>query len=199
MNSNNIDRLSGTLSNTTSRRQALKLMGGGLVGGLGMAAGLKGATAQPAQGTGLPVTGTVTENTGDLGLVVGDTVSGVLSGLTATLDRATGVIDIAGTFTGDVGTLLEGLTSTVTASVAGLSGSEEACDILFLELAPLYLDLLGLVVELPNPLVIDVDAVPGAGNLLGNLLCAVTGLLDNPSGNLNGVTNLLNRIFSILG
>lgn len=199
MNSNDFDRMTARFANTTSRRQALKLMAGGILGGAAMATGIKGATAQPAQGTGLPITGTVTENTGALDLLAGDTVSGVLSGLTATLDRATGVIDIAGTFTGGIGTALEGLTSTVTATVEDLFGSEEACDILFLELAPLYLDVLGLVVELPNPLVINIDAVPGAGNLLGNLLCAVTGLLDNPSGNLNGVTNLLNRIFSILG
>lgn len=199
MNSNDFDRTTARLANTTSRRQALKIMGGGLVGSFAMATGIKGAVAQPAQGAGIPVVGTVTGNTGELDLALGDTVSGVLSGLTATLDRAAGVINIAGTFTGDVGTVLEGLTSSVTATVDGLFGSEEACDILFLELGPLELDLLGLVVTIPEPVVIDIDAVPGEGNLLGNLLCAVTGLLDNPGGNLRTVTNLLNRIFSILG
>lgn len=197
MNSNNNDRIDTALTSTSSRRQALKLMGGGLVGGLAMATGLKGVAAQPAQGTGIPVSGTITENTGELPFEVGDVFEGVLSGLTATLDRANNVINLAGTFTGTG--LLEGVAGDVTAIVEDLFGSEERCDILFLELGPLYLDVLGLVVEIPNPIVLDVYAVPGAGNLLGNLLCAVTGLLDNPSGNLNGVTNLLNRILRIFG
>lgn len=72
------------------------------------------------------------------------------------------------------------------------------CDILHLDLAPLDLDLLGLQVHLSR-VVLDIVAVSGAGNLLGNLLCAVTGLLD---GGLNGLLGrlvlLLNQILSIL-
>jgi hypothetical protein len=60
-------------------------------------------------------------------------------------------------------------------------------------LGPLHLDLLGLVVDL-NQVVLNITAVPGAGNLLGNLLCAVTGLLDNPGA----LANLLNQILGIL-
>jgi hypothetical protein len=67
------------------------------------------------------------------------------------------------------------------------------CPILHLELGPLSLDLLGLQVNL-NQVVLDITAVPGAGNLLGNLLCAVAGLLDNP----NGLARLLNQILAIL-
>ena len=48
---------------------------------------------------------------------------------------------------------------------------------LHLVLGPLDLDLLGLVVHL-DKVVLDITAVPGAGALLGNLLCAVVGLLD---------------------
>jgi hypothetical protein len=51
------------------------------------------------------------------------------------------------------------------------------CDILFLDLAPLSLDLLGLKLDLAE-VVLDLDAIAGPGNLVGNLLCAVTGLLD---------------------
>jgi hypothetical protein len=51
------------------------------------------------------------------------------------------------------------------------------CDILFLDLAPLHLNLLGLELDL-SEVVLDLDAVSGPGNLVGNLLCAVTGLLD---------------------
>ena len=53
----------------------------------------------------------------------------------------------------------------------------EVCPILHLELGPLDLNLLGLRVQL-NQVVLDVTALPGPGNLLGNLLCAVAGLLD---------------------
>jgi hypothetical protein len=44
-------------------------------------------------------------------------------------------------------------------------------------------------------IVLDITAESGAGNLLGNLLCAVAGLLDNPSG----LARRLNRILDILG
>ena len=74
-----------------------------------------------------------------------------------------------------------------------------ACDVLKLVLGPLDLDLLGLQVHL-DKVVLNIVAQSGAGKLLGNLLCAVAGLLD---GGLNGllgrITNLLNRILGQLG
>jgi hypothetical protein len=76
-----------------------------------------------------------------------------------------------------------------------------ACDILNLVLGPLDLNILGLEIHL-DQVVLDIVAQPGAGQLLGNLLCAVAGLLDGPSplaGALNGIAALLNRILSILG
>jgi hypothetical protein len=74
-----------------------------------------------------------------------------------------------------------------------------ACNILHLVLGPLDLNLLGLVVHL-NQVVLDITAVPGAGNLLGNLLCAVAGLLDGtPIGGLLGqIAGLLNQILAAL-
>ena len=51
-----------------------------------------------------------------------------------------------------------------------------ACDILNLVLGPLDLNILGLEVHL-NQVVLDIIATPGPGQLLGNLLCAVAGLL----------------------
>ena len=48
--------------------------------------------------------------------------------------------------------------------------------------------------------VLNIVAQSGAGNLLGNLLCAVAGLLDGGLGGLLGrITNLLNRILAQLG
>ena len=72
-----------------------------------------------------------------------------------------------------------------------------ACDILNLDLGPLFLNLLGLTVDLA-PVVLDVRAVPGAGNLLGNLLCAVVSLLDGP-GALAAILQLLGNINLLLG
>jgi len=83
-------------------------------------------------------------------------------------------------------------TGTVTPQVTG-------CQILDLVLAPLDLDLLGLVVHLDR-VHLNITAVPGAGELLGNLLCGVAGLLDSSQLlNLGTVlTNLLNAILGIL-
>lgn len=72
-----------------------------------------------------------------------------------------------------------------------------SCSVLTLNLGPLHLDLLGLVVDLA-PVNLNITAVPGADNLLGNLLCAVAGLLDN-GGPVQGISGLLNRILTGLG
>ena len=49
---------------------------------------------------------------------------------------------------------------------------------------------------------LNITAQQGSGNLLGNLLCAVAGLLDNTGGGgggaITGVVNLLNQILGIL-
>ena len=71
----------------------------------------------------------------------------------------------------------------------------QSCDVLDLFLGPLKLDLLGLVVEL-DPVILKITAVAGAGNLLGNLLCALTGLLDG--GSLAGILAQLNLILATL-
>jgi hypothetical protein len=82
-------------------------------------------------------------------------------------------------------------------SCGDVSETQQACDILNLVLGPLHLDLLGLVVDL-NQVVLNITAQPGGGNLLGNLLCAITGLLDGGSLGLQ-VVNLLNQLVGLLG
>jgi hypothetical protein len=74
------------------------------------------------------------------------------------------------------------------------------CPILHLDLGPLDLNLLGLRVQL-NEVVLDITAIPGPGNLLGNLLCAVAGLLDGVDlgGVLGGLLqNLINALIHLL-
>ena len=74
-----------------------------------------------------------------------------------------------------------------------------ACDILNLVLGPLDLNVLGLQVSLQR-VVLDIVAVAGAGQLLGNLLCAVAGLLDGGplAGLLGQLSTLLNQILAAL-
>jgi hypothetical protein len=67
------------------------------------------------------------------------------------------------------------------------------CPILHLVLGPLNLNLLGLRVTL-NQVVLDITAIPGAGNLLGNLLCSVANLLNTQSILGQELTGLLNIV-----
>jgi hypothetical protein len=107
-------------------------------------------------------------------------VSGVLSGV-ATV--------------GGVATQITGQTFTQGAALTTTFGK---CDILFLDVGPIFLDVLGLQVDL-SQIVLDIAAQSGAGNLLGNLLCAVTHLLDNPFANIAAILNLLDKINDLLG
>jgi hypothetical protein len=96
-------------------------------------------------------------------------------------------------------------TVSLPASVAGAgSGAKAAqvqpipgaCQVLNLVLGPINLNLLGLSVR-TNQINLRIDAIPGAGNLLGNLLCAVTNLL-NPDGALGPLTGAINQLTAAL-
>jgi hypothetical protein len=69
-----------------------------------------------------------------------------------------------------------------------------SCEILDLDLGAIHLDLLGLVVDLA-PVHLDITALTGPGQLVGNLLCAIVGLLDGgPIGQLLALLQLLNGL-----
>ena len=72
-----------------------------------------------------------------------------------------------------------------------------ACELLNLVLGPINLDLLGLVVR-TNRINLRIDAVPGPGNLLGNLLCAITGLLDPQATAARELAPALNSILALV-
>ena len=74
--------------------------------------------------------------------------------------------------------------------------AQASCDVLFLDLGPLSLDLLGLTVDL-SQIVLDINAVTGAGNLLGNLLCGLLGILDG-LGTLANILAVLQSINDLL-
>ena len=111
--------------------------------------------------------------------------------------QATGVLK--GTLTNANGTSLGTVNQTVTDSVntSAAANAVAGCQVLNLVLGPLNLNLLGLVVTL-NQVTLNITAVPGAGNLLGNLLCAVVNLL-NGTGGLTSLSALLNQILAALG
>ncbi|UAL28915.1 hypothetical protein K8W59_13985 [Nocardioides rotundus] len=90
------------------------------------------------------------------------------------------------------------VTTQATSARQAPSARAAACDVLKLRLGPLDLDVLGLKINL-NRVVLDIVAQSGAGKLLGNLLCAVAGLLDGGlSGLLGRITDLLNQILGSL-
>ena len=83
------------------------------------------------------------------------------------------------------------------APVAHQAGNgPHACDILSLELGPLDLDVLGLVVT-TSRICLDIHAERGGGNLLGNLLCSLAGLLDGPA-NANALQAHVRNILRLL-
>jgi len=88
------------------------------------------------------------------------------------------------------------LAATSAANPAAQAGAQATCDILHLVLGPLDLNLLGLVVHLDR-VVLDITAQSGSGNLLGNLLCSIAGLLD-PLGSLAQLLDLLNQLATLL-
>jgi hypothetical protein len=114
-------------------------------------------------------------------------------------NATTGVVSAVGTISGTFTDAVTGATTPFTRPFAApitLQQVGRRCQILHLDLGPLFLDLLGVEITLSR-VVLDITAVAGPGNLLGNLLCALAGLLDqNPLA--AGIQALLDRINAIL-
>jgi hypothetical protein len=72
-----------------------------------------------------------------------------------------------------------------------------ACSILSLNLGPINLNVLGLVIR-TNEIQLRIDAVQGPGNLLGNLLCGITGLLNPATGGAGVANTPLGQLVQIL-
>src|SRR5688572_6315701 len=147
------------------------------------------ASAQVA----VPITGTFTDALGGTGTFVG---SFEIERFVARGGQLLAVGTLTGTLTNSLGTVVGTITQAITLPV-GIA--QATCEILDLELGPLDLDLLGLVVHLDR-VNLEITAEQGPGNLLGNLLCAIAGLLDNgPNNVLTSVARILNQILGILG
>jgi hypothetical protein len=144
---------------------------------------LQASAAPPAtSGLSAPATGTVTtvatgaiEDIASINVLRFVTQNGQLAAVVQLVDAA-----------GDV---LATITVPITAT--------GTCEILILVLGPLHLELLGLVIDL-NQVVLEITAEPGPGNLLGNLLCGIAGLLDS-GVTTNALVRLLNQLLGLLG
>jgi len=122
-------------------------------------------------------------------------VSGVLNGTATSADGT--VQQINRSFSKVHATLTSGGSATSTGAASTFAITPQAvCGILDLDIGAIHLDLLGLVVDLA-PIHLDITAVSGAGNLLGNLLCAVAGLLD-PNGFLTDLIGTLTQLLDLL-
>lgn len=130
-----------------------------------------------------------------VGTVVGGTLDAVftLTRFAVQSGQLVAVGRLAGTITNTATGVVTSFIRNIALPVTNISAT---CEILHLELGPLDLNLLGLVVHLDR-VVLDITAESGPGNLLGNLLCAIAGLLDR-NGPLNAIANLLNQILGAL-
>jgi hypothetical protein len=160
--------------------------------------GVSAATKDKSFLKNIPVTGTLPD---------GGTFNGKVSITEFGYDQATGLWvsgRIIGTATNAAGTTFENISQSFSTADATLNETsaansimpQAACQILFLDIGPIFLDLLGLQVDLSR-IVLDISAVSGAGNLLGNLLCAIAGLLD-PNGFLTDLLGGLTQLLDLL-
>jgi hypothetical protein len=129
----------------------------------------------------------------------GQPFEGAISDYSFTVDRATGTLMMTGVLAGRVGdTKITDLDFTVPVKLSQASQATRAlaayvpdavvaqqqpsspkggCDVFVLDIQGISLGLLGLQVDL-SPITIDVGGGTGSGRLLGNLLCALLGLLS---------------------
>jgi hypothetical protein len=140
--------------------------------------------------TNVPVTGTFADLSA---------FTGTLTVTRFSVDRQTGELLVSGVLKDASGTVVArftdvGATLSEGATIAQVTGS---CSILDLDIGAIHLDLLGLVVDLA-PIHLDITAQTGSNRLLGNLLCALTGLLDDFPDTLQQILNILNQINALL-
>ena len=172
---------------------------------------------------GTATAGAATSERGVVGKSAAGKITSTITGKTSTGDKVTGKFTPIKAIEKDGGLAIKGFLQGVITDAAGkkthfsgirtipvkkINGSavangkplaRAACNILSLDLGPLDLNILGLRIQL-NKVELDITAVPGAGNLLGNLLCAVAGLLDGGplAGLLGQLRGLLNQILAAL-
>jgi len=160
------------------------------------------ATSQAAAAAlSAPVTGSFTDASGGPGVFAGTFTP---TSFAASGDQVIATGKLTGTLTDSAGTVLGTVNKTVSSPLQTANSTDAApdasCQILDLRIQPIDLNLLGLKVHL-DTVHLNITAQSGPGNLLGNLLCAVAGLLNGTGlgGGLAGtLAGLLNQIIDIL-
>jgi phage-related minor tail protein len=155
--------------------------------------------AAPVTAPGTGTNSLVTAITAPVTDLAGNTI-GTFTG-TFTITRfvnQSGTLAATGTLQGTVTDLAGNIIRTVNETITtAITVAQASCTILSLKTGRITLNLLGLVIDIA-PLDIVIRAEQGPGNLLGNLLCAIANLFNNPTGNLDLLVNLLNRILNLL-
>lgn len=128
--------------------------------------------------------------------------------LAGTLKDANGTTkDVSRTTTLAISKVTQGSTTSsmslrsAPASSSGSPALQGSCNVLTLNIGAIHLNLLGLVVDL-SPINLNITGQTGSGNLLGNLVCGIAGLLDNLNLSsltqqlLGDITMLLNQVLA---
>lgn len=136
----------------------------------------------------------------------GNLLGNLLYSIANALNGGASLATVLGSLTtAQLANLTSGLTNLLNAALGPITSSAAfagaGCPVLHLALGPVDLNLLGLRVHLDNcnngPVTVDITALPGAGNLLGNLLCNLAHLLDTRAS-LQAITTRLNQIASAI-
>jgi hypothetical protein len=141
------------------------------------------------------------QQSGDLIFTTTQTFTNTVTGATATVSSiqiTSFSLDGTQLLASGVLTFVGGATEPFTDIAVSLTSNHGSCTILTLDLGPLHLDLLGLVIDL-SAVSLDITAVSGPGNLLGNLLCSLTHLLDESPFPLAEILDLIAKINALLG
>src|SRR5688572_16481429 len=144
----------------------------GLIGNTKGVPAIVNKLAKPAKGTNV-----------DLGQALNVSIPGVTSLTRGANGVLTGTADA-------VLNLADGTTRAVEALITITpDATDDGCPILNLELQEIDLNLLGLRVQ-TSDICLNIHGEEGPGNLLGNLLCGLTGILDGP---ISGILGRLNE------
>ncbi len=133
------------------------------------------ATAAPAAATAAPQVSTSNNVVGswDDGNGHGGKISGTVTPKSVTLAGPTNQPALQA----DANLTVEGTATPLVVAQQVVIPVPAGCQVLHLVLGPLDLNLLGLHIVLQQ-VTLDIVAVPGPGNLLGNLLCALVNILN---------------------
>lgn len=147
--------------------------------------------------TGGPVTIDITGS-----MAPGNLLGNLLCGIAGLLDGGLGGLSTAQltTLTTGLTDLLNGVFENFFAKAVPMAMAPQAagqCPILDFMLGPINLDLLGLVVQ-TSPICLNISSQSGPGNLLGNLLCSLTNLLNNRGNNAGGQLALIQNVLNLL-